>query len=194
MVNKFLLKKNTSIFINNILKINLNYLVLMKKLAKSKKYNVSYRPHPSEKFINNNNIMIESNNIPVSESCKKYDLIIHSGSTSTFEIDSGKVLTFSSKTTNDIHQNSKFHGPISHSFEDILKICNSKFKCVYNDFYFVNKFKDDVFIKGINYVNSKNFKPTKFNFLIKSIYNFYLNKISTYRRNNSLLIQKKKKN
>lgn len=190
--NKFLLKKQYKHYYNQCLEDKFKLFGLMKKFSKKNEFNVSYRPHPSEKIIDDD-IKLETNNIPVSESCKKYDLIIHSGSTSTFEIESGKVLTFSSKKTSDIHQNSKFHGPIAHSIEDIFKICNSNFKCIYNDFSFVNEFRDDVFMSGINYVNGKNFKTTKFNFIIKLIYKFYLNKISSFRRNNSILIQKRKK-
>jgi len=168
---------------------------LMKTLAKDNNVNISYRPHPSEKnTILYNNIKLATNKTPIEEICKDHDLIIHSGSTSTFEISTGKVLCYCSEKSTDILQNSKFHGPIAHTIDDIYKICKSNFKCIYNDFYFVNKFDENIFINTLKDINFKPFKPLKpFKLLINFIYKFYLVTISPFRRNKILLDHKRKR-
>ena len=124
LIDRFRSKKLYKYYFKQYSEDKLTLFDLMKNMSKDRNYNISYRPHPSEKLSLDDSIMLESNEIPVSESCEKYDLIIHSGSTSTFEIKSGKVLCFCSSNTNDILQNSKFHGPIAHTIDDIYKICN----------------------------------------------------------------------
>ena len=118
-------------------------------------------------------------------------MIIHSGSTSTFEISTGKVLCYCSEKSTEILQNSKFHGPIAHTIDDIYKICKSNFKCIYNDFYFVNKFDENIFINTLKVINVKPLKP--FKLLINFIYKFYLVTISPFRRNKILLDHKRKR-
>lgn len=191
LIDKFRLTKKYKYYFKQYLEDKLVLFDLMKNMAKDSNYNISYRPHPSEKVSFGDSIKLETNDIPVSESCKKFDMIIHSGSTSTFEIKSGKVLTFSSNNTNDILQNSKFHGPIAHTIDDIYRICNSSFKCIYNDSYFVNKFDKNTFINALNDINIKSFKP--FKFLIKYMYKIYLRTISPFRRNKILLDHKRKR-
>ena len=192
-IDKYRLRKKYKKYFVQYKDDKLALFKLMNTLAKDKNLKVSYRPHPSEKnIILDNNIKLATNKTPIVEICKDHDLIIHSGSTSTFEIPTGKVLCYSSEKSNDILQNSKFHGPIAHTIDDIYKICKSNFKCIYNDFYFVNKFDENIFINTLKEINVKPFKP--FKLFINFIYKFYLETISPFRRKrNKILIDHKRK-
>lgn len=191
LFDKLCLKKLYKYFFRQYLKDKSKLFDLMKSMSKDSNLNIYYRPHPSESNIYVDNISLEPNNIPISESCKKYDLIIHSGSTSTFEIKSGKVLCYSDSNTNDIHQNSKFHGPIAHNIEDIYKICKSNIRCLYNDLNFVNKFDEILFVSTIEEINLSQFNP--FKKIINIIYSVYIKTISPFRRNMFSLHQKRKR-
>ena len=103
-----------------------------------KEFEISYRPHPKESLKNlPKEINICSNNIPIVDQARNFDLIIHSGSTCAFEIDTPNVICFSNKNSS-INNNSKFYGPIISSLSEFYKILDSSIGCVYNDLPFID--------------------------------------------------------
>lgn len=158
------------------------FLDFMKSLL-NEGFEISYRPHPKESIKNlPKKINICSNNIPIVDQAKNFDLIIHSGSTCAFEIDTPNVICFSNKQTL-INNNSKFYGPIISSLSEFYKIFDSSIGCIYNDLPFVNELKHKKLINELD--NMYLFKPL-FSVIIFWISKIYLKNLSQIFRDEKL--------
>ena len=163
LLKKFFHKKTYKKIFQNWEKDRNLFLNFMKLLLK-KEFEISYRPHPKESLKNlPKEINICSNNIPIVDQARNFDLIIHSGSTCAFEIDTPNVICFSNKNSS-INNNSKFYGPIISSLSEFYKILDSSIGCVYNDLPFINQSKYKKLINELNniYLSKQHFSSIIF--------------------------------
>lgn len=154
-----------------------------------KGYKVFYRPHPSEtNFTTSNKVTLLDNIEPIGVIANKFDLIIHSGSTCTFEISSPNIICVSKWRFDDININSKNHGPIIQNCNDLDKLMNSNFRCIYNDGYYVNEIDYSGLLSFLNHLK---IRKTIFKNFIIFYYSLYLKYMSRFFRDDQLIQRKK---
>ena len=184
-----LYKKKYFNYFQKSLRDNEKLLELANSLS-NKGYSVSYRPHPAElsKQVINSKIKIVSNSMPVAEQAGNYDIILHPGSTSAFELSNGNLVAVSDEATLDIHSNSKFYGPIATKNSDLNRIINGEFNCIFNNDYLVNpsNFRQIFQLLKHEQNDSNNYK-----LLVQRIFLIYKKNLMRYRRNNDLVTKKK---
>jgi hypothetical protein len=153
-------------------------------------FSVFYRPHPAELMhgIHGVNMEILDNSVKVGLQALDFDLVLHSGSTSAFELSGVNIVAVSHESSLNVHANSKFYGPMVHNLTQLETLIASKFSCLFYNDLMVTGFDGEKFLNIMKKCGRKHRINLPFASILFKIYRSTLMKV---RRNNKLVIDRR---